>query len=131
MEVCIFCGVADKNISQHEIIWSDTKHLAFLDIHPAKEGHTLLIPRKHSDNIWLLSETEFQELFDVARKVALLLKTRLNCENVAIVTEGSGIAHSHVHLIPLRYGEKLGDFGNTKRTKEELKTIADKITGSN
>lgn len=74
-----------------------------------------------------LSEIQFQKLFTAARKVALLLKERLACDNVAIVTEGSSIPHTHVHLIPLKKGEKLAEFNTEKKTAEELALLAKRI----
>ena len=108
MNTCIFCSIAKNNIPHHEVIWEGDEHIAFLAIPPTKEGHILVIPGEHSAGILELSETQFQKLFTAARIVALLLKERLNCENVAIVTEGSSIPHTHVHLIPLRKGEAGG-----------------------
>ncbi len=129
MQTCIFCSIAENNTPHHELIWQDDEHLAFLAVPPSKEGHTLVIPKEHTIGILDLSEMQFKKLFKAARKVALLLKERLDCHNVAIVTEGSSIPHTHVHLIPLRKGEKLAEFGCMKMTVEELAQIGEIIRG--
>ena len=130
MQTCIFCSIAENNTPHHELIWQDGEHLAFLAVPPSKEGHTLVIPKEHSIGILDLSEIQFQKLFIAMRKVALLLKERLDCHNVAIVTEGSSIPHTHVHLIPLRRGEKLAEFESKNMTTEELKKIGVMIKGN-
>ena len=127
MPDCIFCSIISDNVPHHEVIWEDDEHLAFLSIHPSKEAHTLVIPKEHTIGILDLSEIQFQKLFAASRTVALLLKEKLACHNLSIVTEGSSIPHTHVHLIPLRKGEKLAEFGSEEKTSEELNQLAEKI----
>lgn len=127
MKTCIFCTIADKNIPYHEIVWESKDYIAFLDINPNKPGHTLVIPKKHSVNIIALTSEEYVSLFDACREVSHLLKESLKPDLVALVVEGMSVPHSHVHLIPLNKGEKMGHFEKIKTSSEELRAMAIKI----
>ena len=47
---CIFCSIIDGAESAH-IVWEDSETLAFLDIFPASPGHTLVVPKTHTEDI--------------------------------------------------------------------------------
>lgn len=51
MEDCVFCKIAEKEISCFEV-YEDEKFLAFLDINPRNPGHTLVIPKEHFRWVW-------------------------------------------------------------------------------
>ena len=127
MKECIFCSIADKNEPFHEIIWESDSHIAFLDINPSKDGHTLVIPKKHSVFHTDLSQEEYTALFSAVREVSGLLKEKLSPDLVAVVLEGFHVPHTHVHLIPLHKGEQLAQFENHLASAEELSYIADNI----
>jgi histidine triad (HIT) family protein len=127
MDTCVFCTIAERNEPHHEIIWSDGEHLAFLSIEPSKEGHTILIPKAHSDGVVDLPKEKYEPLFEAARKVAVLLKARLQCHNVSIVSEGNSVPHTHLHIIPLKKGETLATFVTERKTPDELAEIAGRI----
>lgn len=127
MENCIFCNIAKSNTPHHEILWRSDEHIAFLDINPSKPGHTLVIPKRHSANVNELTEEEYESLFNTCRTVSNILKKKIPADLIAIVVEGMSVPHTHVHLIPLKNGEKLAQFENHRATSTELKEIADKI----
>ncbi|MBS1686563.1 MAG: HIT family protein [Bacteroidetes bacterium] len=129
MDNCVFCSIVKENKPHHEIIWSDDKHIAFLTLNPSRAGHTLVIPRVHSAGTADLSTVQFTDLFAASREVSLLLKSAMASDRVALVTDGSSVAHTHVHLIPLKVGEELGAFPKYTQTPEDLKTTADQIRG--
>ncbi len=43
---CVFCAII-KGDAPAEIVYEDEVTLAFMDIHPAAQGHTLVIPKEH------------------------------------------------------------------------------------
>lgn len=129
MENCIFCKIIKGDIPSVKI-WEDRDYLAFLDMRPVAEGHTLLIPKKHDDYIFGIHTKEYTDLFLKAKEIAGLLKLKLQPKRVGIVVEGFGVPHVHVHLIPInRAGEM--DSANAKSAKpEDLQKVADKILKS-
>jgi len=127
MGSCIFCGIARHNTPHHEIVWESPAHVAFLDINPSKTGHTLVIPRAHSANVSELTEEDHAELFRACREVSVLLKQSLEADLIATVIEGTSVPHTHVHLIPLKRGEKLAHFENHRASAQELECVATRI----
>ena len=128
MENCIFCKIAKGEIPCVKI-WEDKYYLAFLDIAPAMDGMTLVIPKKHFDSkIFEMPVKDYTKFTLTAKKVAGILKKGLNAERILIVAEGLDVNHVHIKLYPfLKNGPGLGLKSNPKKTDEELQRVADKI----
>lgn len=105
-------------------IWEDADHLAFLDIRPVAPGHTLVIPKKVVDPLFAMSAESYGRLMESARRVAEILKSRINCERICLAVVGFEVPHVHIHLIPAR---SVVDFpwpGGRPASKEELADMA-------
>lgn len=86
-------------------VWEDERHLAFLTPYPNTPGLTVVIPKRNiGDYVFSLSEDEYRDLLGAARVVAEILEKAFNTSRVALVFEGTGVAHVHAKLIPL-HGE--------------------------
>lgn len=99
MNDCIFCKIINKEIPAN-FTYEDDKFVAFLDINPKTEGHTLLIPKEH--HVWM-QETPDQivgEIFITAKKLMQKLIQEKNCEFVRVEIIGKDVPHFHIHLIP-------------------------------
>ena len=101
---CIFCNIVNGNIPS-KIIYENDTVLAFLDIFPILEGHTIVIPKNHYDNIEDIKEIELMELFKAVRLLAVHIHKKLNIEGYNILQNnfkaaGQEINHIHVHIIP-------------------------------
>lgn len=107
----------------------DENFLAFLDINPLVEGHTLVIPKKEVDYIFDLETDTYSRLMVFARKVAKAIKATIDCKRVGVAVLGMEVPHAHIHLVPLRKESDL-NFSNPKieLTKDEMNEIADKIS---
>ena len=125
---CIFCKIVKGEIPAVKIL-EDKKYFAFLDVNPINPGHVLLIPKKHTDYIFDLEEKEYQELMLKAKKIAKLLKEKLNPKRVGLAVEGFFIPHVHIHIVPLNKGNELNPERAKKMDEVQLKLIANKITG--
>jgi histidine triad (HIT) family protein len=126
MENCIFCKIVKGEIPCIKI-WEDEKYLAFLDVNPIKEGHALLIPKKHDAYIFDLNDSEYHEIMSVAKIIAKKLKGAFNSPKVGIVVEGFGVEHIHIHLVPVFKSAELDPNNATPTGIDELRKIADKI----
>lgn len=106
----VFTKILNKEIPG-DIVYEDEKYFAILDINPIRDGHTLVIPKREVEYIFDLSEEEYAELMQVARRVAniltIKLKGILEFDRVAIIVEGLQVTHVHVHLVPLIDNEPL------------------------
>jgi len=96
----IFSKIVAGEIPCYKVAENE-RFLAFLDINPLKEGHTLVIPKKETDYIFEIEEPEYQELFSFARKVALAIGKVISCRKVGIAVIGLEVPHAHIHLVPL------------------------------
>lgn len=102
--MCVFCDIVNGKIPCYKLYESDNV-LAFLDISQATKGHTLVIPKKHYESLYDLNEEVAKEIITVAKKIALLLKDKLNVTNVNLLNNsgelaGQEVKHFHLHVIP-------------------------------
>jgi len=96
----IFKRIIDKEIPSY-IIAEDEKHLAFLDVNPIKEGHTLVIPKSEIDYILNIEDTDLSDLVLFAKKVSKQIKSNIACTKVGMSVVGLEVPHAHIHLIPI------------------------------
>lgn len=106
--MCLFCKIINKEIPG-AIIYEDEDVIAFLDLVQTTKGHTLVLPKKHSENFLEMDNQDYQVLMGKAQMIAKELVSKLEAKgmNVLINTNyvaGQRIFHTHVHLIP-RYDE--------------------------
>jgi histidine triad (HIT) family protein len=102
--------------------------LAFLDINPIKEGHTLVIPKVEVDYIFDLEDKIFLELHLFAKKVSHAIKKVVPCLRIGVAVIGLEVPHAHIHLIPLTSIHDL-NFAKPKLklTSEHMNELAGKI----
>ena len=105
---CVFCQIVAGQLPAWRV-YEDEHGIAFLDKGQVTRGHTLVVPRRHAEDIWALSEDDARALMQSVHRVARLLREKLNLLGLN-VTQANGRAawqevfHYHVHLIP-RYGD--------------------------
>ena len=97
----IFSQIVAGDIPCHKVAEND-EFLAFLDIMPLAEGHTLVIPKQEVDRIWDLDPKLLGRLHQFSQKVALAMEEVLPCKRVGQAVIGLEVPHAHVHLVPLQ-----------------------------
>jgi len=100
----IFERIVAGEIPSHKI-WEDENHLAFLDINPRVEGHTLVIPKHPWFEVFAMDEDSYNALWSAAQTVARHLQERTGCARVVIVVLGYDVEHVHIHLLPTNHLE--------------------------
>ena len=134
MEDCIFCKIVKGEIPCFKV-YEDERVLAFEDINPIAEGHTLIIPKKHAENLWEIPSEDLSALHLASQKVIHAIKEALNPAGVVVLQlNGRGVnqvvMHYHLHLMP-RAGDgpelpvscwdlKEGDMDAIKETAERI-----------
>jgi histidine triad (HIT) family protein len=93
-------------------VYENEHVVAFLDISQVTEGHTLVIPKKHIEDVFALTPEIAQELFQVVPEIAKAIKNSLTPMGLNILNNngsfaGQSVFHYHVHLIP-RFDETDG-----------------------
>jgi histidine triad (HIT) family protein len=123
---CIFCKFA-ANKGKFNKLWEDKNFLAFLDYKPITEGHTLLIPKTHSEYTFDLDDKLYGKIFKRAKQLSKPLKTATEATRIGVIVEGFGVNHVHIHLVPLKKGGELLKKGTVGVTDEEFAKTAEKI----
>lgn len=132
---CVFCKIVDKSIPS-KVLFENDKNLAFLDIFPVSKGHTIVIPKNHYKNLEDISDNELSELFEIVKKVSILIRKKLQVDGYNILQNnfraaGQVVNHFHVHIIPRSNEDgKLKIFIPKSQAKEdELNQILRVING--
>jgi len=112
-------------------VFEDEKTLAFMDIMPATEGHTLVIPKEEAETLFDLSGEGATNLIKTTKRVAMAVKKAFDCPGVMIAqlngaAAGQTIPHIHVHILP-RSQANFSLHGRTRADPGALEALADKI----
>ncbi len=101
---CIFCRIVAGEIAG-EIVASDAAGVAFLDVQPLADGHTLVVPRAHVATLEALEPDMADGLFRLVRRLAGPVREAVGAAGTTIgVNNGSAtgqtVPHVHVHIVP-------------------------------
>ena len=129
----IFSRIVSGELPAYKVA-EDGRHLAFLDITPLVEGHTLVIPKQEVDYIFDMPADELAALHVFAQRVAKAVQAAVPCKRIGVAVIGLEVPHAHIHLIPMN---KVADmnFANSKikvpevRMQELAAAIAAKMEG--
>lgn len=99
-QTCLFCRIGAGEISSHRV-YESSRVLAFLDIHPIRDGHVQIIPRQHYAYFDDLPPDVVSEIFHVAQRLAPILRRTYGVPRVALFFTGVDIAHAHAHVVPM------------------------------
>jgi histidine triad (HIT) family protein len=113
-------------------VYEDARTLAFMDIMPSAEGHTLVIPKEPAENIFDLSSESAAALMAATGRVARAVRDALGCSGIMLVqlngtAAGQSIGHVHFHILPREAGLDLRLHGRAQADATQLETIAAKI----
>jgi histidine triad (HIT) family protein len=122
----IFTKIIEREIPAH-ILREDEEFLAFLDVRPIREGHTLVIPKAEVDDVFDLSGSLLAGLLPFAAPVAHAIREVTGATRVGMAVLGLEIPHAHVHLVPIDGLHDL-DFRRARpASDEDLAAMAERI----
>ncbi|HNU43167.1 MAG: HIT family hydrolase, diadenosine tetraphosphate hydrolase [Bacteroidetes bacterium OLB12] len=123
----IFTKIINREIPAY-IVAEDEHFIAFLDVMPLVEGHTLVVPKTEVDYIFDLDTTTLANLMVFAQRVAKAVKKSIPCKRIGVAVIGLEVPHTHVHLVPLN---TMNDINFTmpkiKLPAETMQAVADRI----
>ncbi len=128
---CLFCKIVQEKESSNKI-YEDDQVLAFLDIYPQAEGHTLVIPKRHSVNLLDAPNEDICAVIKIVKKLAQEYQTALKAKGFVVKVHNGEIAnqiipHLHAHLIPVyKDADKNKTVGRASQKK--LEATAQTIT---
>lgn len=99
---CLFCKIASDSIPSYKI-YEDEIVIAFLDINPDSNGHTLIIPKKHYLDMNDIPLDTLTHIFKIAKELKVKIESKLNADGLTFVQNNGDIQevkHFHLHLKP-------------------------------
>lgn len=128
---CIFCKIIKGDLPSYKV-YEDENVLAFLDIRPVNAGHTLVVPKNHSENIFDIAAKDWAAVAEAVRKLAIAIEKGVGADGVNIAMNnrehaGQVVHHPHVHIIPRFKGDGLKLMPQREYKEREAESSAEKI----
>ncbi len=128
---CLFCKMVRGQIPAVRVD-EDENTLAFMDIFPASEGHTLVIAKTHAATLLEMAEADLLAVTVTTQRVARAIQQALAPDGLRInqfngAAAGQSVPHYHVHIVPIREGQRAGAHGREKADPATLETVAARI----
>ncbi len=99
---CLFCKIARKEVDA-KILYEDDDLMVILDAYPDTDGHALVIPKKHYEDIYSIDSDVFLKVFTIGKEKAQMLMHKLNKNSLTFLVnygDAQAIKHFHLHLLP-------------------------------
>lgn len=112
MNNCIFCKIGKGEIPSYKV-YEDKNVLAFLDIHPHAQGHTVLIPKSHGETLFDFTEMDQKNIMAAVAKTMKIIQDKLNPDGFNVgwnhnIAGGQVVPHLHIHILPRYNGDNGG-----------------------
>lgn len=131
MEGCIFCKIIEGEVPCSKI-YEDDDVIAFLDVSPINKGHTLVVPKKHCENIFDIDGETLEKVVGAVKRVAEGVKKGVNADGV-VVSQNNGkaagqvVMHLHFHVIPRFKEDELKGWPRGRYKDGEMAQYAERI----
>ena len=128
---CIFCRIVKGEIPSAKV-YEDDNVYAFLDIAPVNKGHTLVVPKKHSRDLFEMDDRDACKVMEAIKKIAPAVKEGVKADGI-IVSQSNGkaagqvIMHAHFHIIPRFENDGLKLFPQGKYEEGQIEEVAEEI----
>ncbi|KYO51857.1 HIT family protein [Tistrella mobilis] len=104
MSKCPFCMIATHELPS-EIIHEDEHVVAFMDVNPIADGHVLVIPRRHAENLHAIDPEDLQRVVVTAKRIAAVVQSELRPDGINLFQAngrgaGQTVFHLHMHVLP-------------------------------
>jgi len=129
---CIFCRIIAREIPSFTL-YEDEASVSFMDINPASEGHALVVPKEHAEDIHAVSREALAAAAVTAQRVAGAVVRTLNPDGLNLVqcngrAAAQSIWHFHIHVLPRSEGDDLKlNWGLRPGDKDAIGVLAERI----
>lgn len=128
---CIFCSIVAGESPAHRV-YEDDRTLVFMDLFPAHEGHALVIPKAHRENLFEVEPEDLCAVIRQSRSLAAALRAVFEPDGIAVMqlngaAAGQTVFHYHMHLIPRMTGEAFGVHGKRRADDARLAEHATRL----
>ncbi len=115
---CLFCNY--QNPKKHNLVGENDLAYARWDNSPLSEGHAEIVPKRHIDSFFDLTEDELTAVYDLAKKTKdeIMAKHKPDAFNIGVndgEAAGRTIHHLHIHIIPRYRGDAENQRGGVRR----------------
>lgn len=119
MDDCIFCKIVRKEIPSYKIYEDDFTY-SFLDISNDGNGHILVIPKRHCNNVLDCDDNSLANLSFTIKKISNHLVKNCGFDGVNILNASGkeaeqSVFHLHFHILPRKKGDGIHAFPNLKK----------------
>lgn len=134
MKDCIFCKIVKGELPSSVV--AESEHaLAFLDIAPVNQGHTLVIPRGHYESYMELPDHILSDMALLVKKISPAIKDAVDADGISISMNngkaaGQEIFHAHFHIMPRYESDGFRLWPQKKYVEGEMQEIQKKILSS-
>ncbi len=132
---CLFCKIIAGEIPCFKLFEND-ETLAFMDINPASEGHALVIPKEHANDVHTVSDAAIAATVATAKKIAAAIDKTLNPDGLNLLqcngpAAAQSVFHFHMHVLPRREGDELKlNWGLNPGDMDAIGALAERIRGN-
>ena len=125
----IFTRIVNGEIPCYKVAENEN-FLAFLDINPLNEGHTLVIPKEHHKDIFEIPAELLAYLHSISKRIAIAVKETTKADGISIFQQNGKAAdqeipHFHIHVVPRYEGQRMGRFSERPNVNtEKLQQVA-------
>jgi histidine triad (HIT) family protein len=131
---CIFCAIV-AGTAPAERVYEDDSVVVIMDIYPAATGHVLVIPRRHSPDLWHIQPADAAKVMAASVEVAHMIRRALDPDGINLVpatgrAAWQSVFHFHLHLVPRREGDGMvppWSLSPPRAEEATLRTVADNI----
>ena len=128
--MCIFCDIIKGDIPSYKI-YEDEYTYAFLDIANDVEGHTLVVPKVHCENILSASRETLDKVMESVQKISKhyvsLGYTGINILNNNGSDAEQSVMHLHFHIMPRKSNDGFKVFPSISSSNADLKELSEKL----
>jgi histidine triad (HIT) family protein len=132
---CVFCKIVAGQLPAIKV-FEDERSLAFMDINPRSDGHSLIIPKTHAPTLFDIETEDLLGVMNTAKRVAMAIRTSLTPDGLLVYQLNGRAArqlvdHFHLHLVPRWENDGVGlEHGFQRGDMERIRAIAAKIIGA-
>jgi len=131
---CVFCAIV-TGTAPAELIYEDASVVAIMEINTATTGHVLVIPKRHSPDLWHIEPADAAKAMAVSVQVAGMIRRALEPDGINLVHASGPAAwqtvfHFHLHLVPRYEGDGLvppWSLGQPRAEEASLRAVAETI----
>ena len=131
---CVFCKILAGQSSASRVYENDDV-LVFMDLFPVEQGHTLIIPKPHWENIFETPADALEKVITISKPVAHAIRETLTPAGIQVfqlngAAAGQPVFHYHMHLIPRWQGGAFAFHGRHREEREKLDEMAQRIASN-